>query len=316
MGDITERLDEGYAAVVDSLPADILDLSDIAAARARLAPLFGAVTELPAEVELQDHVAPGVDGDPDVVVRTYRPAGLAADGPAVYWIHGGGMVLGAMAADDARCAEWARDLGVVVASVEYRLAPEAPYPDPVHDCFAGLTWFASSGRDLGFDPDRIVISGGSAGGGLAAGTALMARDLGGPNLAGQLLVYPMIDDRNETPSSQTITDPRVWNRNANLIGWASYLAGVEGDPPIYAAPSRCKDLRGLPPTFISVGEHDMFLDEDIAYARALMAAGVSTELKVYPHAFHGAASFAPHHPVSVRWKQDEAAALARLLGLG
>ncbi len=318
MGDITEQLDEMHAAVVGMLPESLMDLRDLAAARAGLDGLLAAMPapELPSGVTITDHHVPGVGDDPDVLVRTYVPDNVTPGGPALYWIHGGGMVLLTVDADDLPCANRALENGIVVASVDYRLAPENPYPAPMNDCYAGLSWFASSADDLGFDASRIVIGGASAGGGLAAGLALMARDKDGPAVAGQLLVYPMLDDRNETASSHAITDTRVWNRSSNEIGWGAYLSGLDGaEPPIYAAPARATDLSGLPPTFINVGAHDMFLDEDLTYARALMAAGVDCELKVYPKAFHGSNNFVADHPDSIRWRRDEDAALVRLLGL-
>lgn len=315
MEDITEQLDEMHAAVVGMLPPTLLDLGDITAARAGIEALMGQMPSppMPEGVTVSDHQVPGADGDPDVLVRVYTPSNAQPDGPALYWIHGGGMVLMSVDTDDLASAMRAEALGAVVASVDYRLAPETPYPGPMNDCYAGLSWFAENADEFGFDASRIVIGGASAGGGLAAGLGLMARDKGGPSVAGQFLVYPMLDDRNETPSSQAITDTRVWNLDANRVGWASYLGDHADNPPIYAAPARATDLSGLPPTFINVGAHDMFLDEDIAYARALIGAGVDCELKVYPKAFHGSNGFVADHPDSVRWAEDEMAALRRLL---
>src|SRR5690606_6358671 len=193
---------------------------------------------------------------------------------AFYWIHGGGMVGGTVDASDAYCAWIAEELGVLVASVEYRLAPEHPYPAPLEDCHAGLRWLDQEAEALGIDRTRVGIGGGSAGAGLAAGLALLARDRAAIALCYQHLVYPMIDDRNETASSHAILDSRVWNRTCNHVGWNAYLGGRAGAPDIeaYAAPARATDLSGLPPTYICVGSLDLFLDEDISYARALLAA--------------------------------------------
>jgi acetyl esterase/lipase len=251
------------------------------------------------------------------MVRLYRPDGLsdaAAGAPALYWIHGGGMVLGSVAMNDLDCARWAADFGCLVASVEYRLAPEHPFPAPMNDCYAGLSWLASGAAELGVDPARIAIGGASAGGGLAAGLALMARDRGGPSICFQLLVYPMLDHRNDQPSTHGITDPRVWNRDANRAGWDAYLAGADrGAVSPYASPAVAGDLAGLPPAYVNVGEFDLFLDEDVAYARALMSAGVPCELHVYPGAFHGSNSFVADSPLSQRWRADEDAALRAAL---
>ena len=254
-----------------------------------------------------------------MLVRLYQPEGLAAGAPALYWIHGGGMVLGSVDLNDYECARWADAMGCLVASVEYRLAPEHPFPAPMHDCYAGLAWLAGAAGELGIDAGRIVVGGASAGGGLAAGLALMARDRGGPAISHQLLVYPMLDHRNTTASSHAIADTRVWNREANAIAWAAYLGDSSGDGDgdgavsPYASPSVADDLAGLPPAFINVGEFDLFLDEDIDYARALLAAGVPAELRVYPAAFHGSNGFVAESPITRRWIADQDDALRRAL---
>ena len=270
---------------------------------------------LPDGVSLQDHMAPGPDGAPDVMVRLYRPASLPANAPALYWIHGGGMVVGNVQMNDPYCAGVAAELNVLVASVEYRLAPEHPFPAPIEDCYAGLRWLASSADELGLDRSRLAIGGGSAGGGLAAALALIARDRAEVEVCFQLLVYPMLDDRNTTRSSQAIVDPRVWNRASNLAGWHAYLAGDAGGDDVspYAAPARATELAGLPPAYINVGTLDLFVDEDITYAQALLAANVPTELRVYPGAFHGSPSMAPDAEISRRWRRDELSALDRAL---
>ena len=317
--DLAARLDEDHAAVLGVLPEGLLDLSDIAKTRAGLEKLMGAFPKpaLPDGVTVEDVHVPGhVDGDPEVMVRLYRPAAAAANGPALYWIHGGGMVLGAVETNDTECAAWAAELGCLVASVEYRLAPEHPFPAPMNDCYAGLSWLAANGGQLGIDPQRIVVGGASAGGGLAAGLALMARDLGGPAISFQLLIYPMLDHRNTNPSTQAITDDRVWNRDANRAGWDAYLGPSSrgsGDVSPYASPAVADDLSGLPPAYINVGQFDMFLDEDVAYAQALMRAGVAAELHVYPGAFHGSNIFVADSPISQRWAADERAALQAAL---
>lgn len=310
--DLTTVLDADHRAVLDVLPPDLLDLSDIDRTRAGLAELLGAMPapELPSTVTIEDVMVPGLDGDPDVQVRLYKPEGMAAGSPALYWIHGGGMVLGSVEMNDFDCAVRAADFGCLVASVEYRLAPEHPYPAPMHDCFAGLSWLAVSAGDLGVDTDRIAIGGASAGGGLAAGLALMARDRGGPAICFQLLVYPMLDHRNDQPSTRVITDPRVWNRDANRAGWDAYLGAIDrSSVPPYASPAVAEDLSGLPPAHINVGQFDLFLDEDIAYAQSLLGAGVPCELHVYPGAFHGSNSFVADSPLSQRWLVEENAAL-------
>ena len=323
--DLASRLDPDHLAVLNALPPDLLDLSDIDRARTMIQQLTDGIPrpDMPADVTVEDVQVPGLDGDPDVLVRLYRPDGLPADAPVLYWIHGGGMVLGSVDMNDYDCAARASTLSCLVASVEYRLAPEHPFPAPMHDCYAGLSWVAGNAAQLGIDPGRVAIGGASAGGGLAAGLALMARDRGGPDICFQLLVYPMLDHRNETYSSQVITDSRVWNLTANRAGWDAYLGGPVsaggesggGAAAVspYASPAVAEDLSGLPPAYISVGEFDMFLDEDVAYASALIRAGVAAELHVYPGAFHGSNGFVSESAISKRWQADEEVALRAAL---
>jgi len=269
------------------------------------------VPPMPEGVTISEVQAPGFEGDPAVRLKLYTPAGLAADSPALVWIHGGGMVLLSADGDDFQCASYAADHQCLVASIDYRLAPETPAPGLVHDCYAGFRYVADNASDLGIDASRIVIGGASAGGGLAAGTTLFARDQGGPMPVAQFLVYPMLDHSNTTPSSHMIQDTRVWNRSANLAAWEMYLGG--GEPTIYSSPSTCTDLSGLPHAYINVGTFDMFHDEDVAYATALNRAGVHCELHTYPGAFHASNGFVVDHPMTQRWIADEAGFLARAL---
>ena len=312
--DFETELDDMHRAVLSVLPEKLLDLTDIAVTRAGLDALMEQMpsAEIPSNISVEDVHVPGIDGDPDVFVRVYKPASLPADAPGLLWIHGGGMVLGSVDMDDGLCPDMAEQHQCVVVSVDYRLAPENPYPAPLHDCYAALKWFAENANSLGVSSERIAIGGASAGGGLAAGTALMARDNDGPNLIFQLLVFPMLDHRNETPSSFGVTDTRVWNRDANLAGWAAYLNGVEPVPP-YASPSIADNLSDLPPAYINIGTLDIFIDEDIEYAQRLSQAGVPVELHVYPGAFHGSNGFVAESPLSIRWGADQSAALEAAL---
>jgi acetyl esterase/lipase len=223
-------------------------------------------------------------------VRLFRPAGATEPGPALLWIHGGGYVIGTAQQDDGLCRRFSRKLGITVASVDYRLAPEHPYPAPLEDCYTALTWLAGLPS---VDSDRVAIGGASAGGGLAAALALLARDRGEITPIFQLLTYPMIDDR----SSQTTPNPnhRLWGPRSNHFGWASYLG--DADPQV-AVPARRDDLSGLPPAWIGVGDHDLFHDEDLAYAERLKSAGVPCQVDVIPGAFHGFDLFAPKAQVS------------------
>ncbi|MQC18472.1 MAG: alpha/beta hydrolase [Chloroflexi bacterium] len=317
---IEDHLDAEHLAVFERIPPRRLDPDDIpgtvAAIRAAGAARQAAATiTLPPGVTIEDHAAPGLDGAPDVPVRLYRPRSAATPTPAFYWIHGGGMVGGTVASTDGYCAWIADELGMLVASVDYRLAPEDPYPAPIEDCHAGLRWLIASAPELGIDLARVAIGGGSAGAGLAAGLALLVRDRGEIALCYQHLVYPMIDDRNETASSHAILDSRVWNRACNHVGWNAYLGGRAGTDSVeaYAAAARATDLAGLPPTYICVGTLDLFLDEDITYARHLLAAGVPTELHVYPGAFHGSPGTVPNAALSRRWRADELDSIRRAL---
>lgn len=313
MVDFDDRLDEAHKAVLEMIPDTLLDLTDIPAARQTLEGFMAAMAAQAPEfpgVEVEDHWAPGPDGDPDVMVRVYKPSDLDAGAPALYWIHGGGMVMGDVATNDTDCQGWATDMRCVVASVEYRLAPEHPHPAPIEDCFAGLAWLVSNAESLGADADRIAVGGASAGGGLAAALALVARDRG-VDIIFQQLICPMLDDRNITRSSHWVQHPKVWNRKANIIGWSSLLGKPAGSDDVspYASPARAEDLSGLAPAFIIIGDLDLFVDESFDYAQRLAAAGVPTELHILPGAVHGTQFLLPTAEVSMRWKAIEADAL-------
>ncbi|NJC71852.1 alpha/beta hydrolase [Planosporangium thailandense] len=312
-----QRLDPEIAAVLDHIPR--LDLRDLAHARAErreLAALARSRWQPSGRVRTEVVHVPGRDGASSVPVRLHRPNGLAGPAdplrPALLWVHGGGHVLGHAEQDDPLLDRVVSTHGCVAVAPDWRHAPEHPYPAALEDCYATLTWLQAEARDLGIDPDRIVVGGASSGGGLAAGLALRARDEAVVGLAGQLLVYPMLDDRMVTASSTAVTDSRVWNEESNTIAWTAYLSGVK-PVPAYAAPARATDLAGLPRTWIGTAELDLFVDEDVDYAQRLMAAGVSTELVVYRGAVHGFELFAPQAAVSRRFARDFHDALASLL---
>ena len=219
-------------------------------------------------------------------MRLHRPTGVAGRAPALLWIHGGGFVMGTAAQDDLLCRRVADELGAVVASAEYRLAPEARFPLPLHDCHDALAWLANR-SDV--DPTRVAVGGASAGGGLAAGLALLARDRGEVDVAFQLLTYPMLDDRTVCRTGIDERNFRLWNNRSNRFGWQSYTGLAPGSPDVspLAAPARAPDLSGLPPAWIGVGTLDLFHDEDLEYAARLRAAGVPCEVLEVAGAFHG-----------------------------
>ncbi|MBW9092715.1 alpha/beta hydrolase [Microbacterium jejuense] len=239
-----------------------------------------------------DGVERRVVRDGAVRVRVYVPA--QTSGAGLLWIHGGGLVLGAAAMDDRTCSEVARDTGVIVVSVDYRLAPRHPFPAAIDDSAAAFAWFVTHAAELGVDPGRIAVGGQSAGGGLAAALVQRLVDAQTPPVA-QWLFCPMLDDRTAADRSRDDVDHFVWNNRANLVGWRSYLGDRVGGEslPAYAAATRREDLSGLPPTWIYTSDAELFFDEDVAYARALEAAGVPVTLDVVSGAAHGFEAWAP-----------------------
>lgn len=262
----------------------------------RQRPADAAVEEMVAQIGAvhEERSIPGHGGD-EILLSIWRDPSRTTPGPALYVMHGGGMVAGDRFTGVTGFLPYIASHGAVVVSVEYRLAPEFPDPVPVEDCYAGLVWTAEHAAELGIDPDRIVVGGASAGGGLTAGVTLMARDRQGPPLRASLLIYPMLDDRNETVSSHQYQGVGVWDRTSNLMGWEALLGDRRGtdDVSVYAAPARAQDLSALPPTFIDVGSAEAFRDEDVAYASRIWACGGAAELHVWPGGFHGFDTFAP-----------------------
>ena len=284
--DIDAMLDPEIREALAALPRmNGFSFEELPAMREGRAALLAAM-ELSDAVERQDYVVAGPEGAPEVTVRVHRPKGVEGALPAIYWMHGGGYVLGSYEMDDLRFDKWCPLLGCVGVSVEYRLAPETPYPGPLEDCYAGLRWVHENAEMLGIDRSRLGIGGASAGAGLAAGLALLARDRGEVPLAFQLLIYPMIDDRLTSVSSGW--EVPIWPPASNRQGWKAYLGELSGgDVPGYAAASRAEDVSGLPQALIVVGALDGFLDEDVEYAQRLNHAGVPCELHVFPGGPHG-----------------------------
>jgi len=255
-----------------------------------------------AGVVRQDVIVPGYRDDDIVVTVLAREASASSPRPAFYYLHGGGMVAGTRWMALPHVLPWIIEHDAVAVAIEYRLAPEFPDPYPVEDCYAGLVWAADNATALGIDPDRILIAGASAGGGLAAGTALLARDRHGPALLGQVLIYPMLDDRVIAPSEGRSDDISAWDRASNTTAWGALLGSRSGTDDVspYAAPARAKDLTGLPPAFIDCGSAEIFRDEDVAYALALWRFGVHAELHVWPGGFHAFDTAAPHTALAQR----------------
>ena len=311
--------DPEFLDLIAVLPTQLADLSDPASIREMRA---GGMAELIGErpdrddVRKDDRTVPGRPGEPDVAVRVYTPA-TEADGlrGALVYIHGGGFMFGSIDMMDDACQTYAAEADAVIVSVEYRLAPEDPFPAGLEDCYAALVWTADNAAELGVDPARIGVGGGSAGGGLSAATALLARDRGGPALCFQFLQIPELDDRLQTPSMQTFTDTPLWNRPNAEWSWKHYLGDLYGtdDIPYLAAPSRCEDLSGLPPAYITTMEFDPLRDEGIVFAMDLMRDGVQVELHSYPGTFHGSAMM-QHADVSQRDHADSIRAIRRGLG--
>jgi acetyl esterase/lipase len=259
---------------------------------------------------------PGAPGAPDVGLIVCRPTSSEGPVPALYYVHGGGMIIGSARDGLGEILDLAEPLDAAVVSVEYRLAPETPHPGPVEDCYAGLVWTDQHADELGVDGDRIVLIGGSAGGGIAAAVALLARDRHGPAPAGQLLMCPMLDDRNDSPSVHQMAEGPMWSRSDNEIGWTALLGDARGGPDVspYAAPARADDLSGLPPAFIDIGSADTFRDEDVAYATRIWQAGGIAELHVWPGGYHGFDGIVPHAALSKAAVAARANWLARLVG--
>ena len=267
-----------------------------------------------ADAWQRKRTAPGVELiqlDP-VGLRLHRSPESTGRAPALLWIHGGGYVMGTATQDDAVCQHLAREAGVIVAAVDYRLAPEHPFPTPLYDCYAALTWLASHPE---VEPRRIAIGGASAGGGLAAAVAHLARQRGEVQPIFQLLSYPMLDDRTAARLDLADRHTRLWNNRSNRFAWTSYLGGAPGEPDIdpLAAPARNSTLAGLPPAWIGVGSHDILLDEAIAYATALRAAGVPCGVEIIEGAFHGFDSVRPAAGVTHRFRTAQAEALRQSL---
>ncbi len=290
---ITPEMLDGLRAVADAAAPSVEDLADNGA------------------FEITERSIPGPADAPDVPLLIARPAGLAPGRPIVLFTHGGGMVMGDHRFGLDAVLPWASELGLVVVSVDYRLAPEHPYPAAVEDAYAALLWAAEQAEQIGGARERILLVGASSGAGLAASLALLARDRGVVRPLAQLLMYPMLDDRNDSVSARQMAGAGVWDRTANETGWTALLGDARGGPdtPAYAAAARAEDLSGLPPAFLDVGTAETFRDEVVDYAARIARAGGEIELHLWPGAFHAFDFWVPQARVS----QDASAARLRWL---
>ena len=269
----------------------------------------------PADIRIEEHTVPGPQGAPPVSVRLYRPRSRRGPTPVLLWNHGGGFLFGSPIQDEAGSIGFARELGVTVVAPRYRKAPPHTAPAPVEDAHAVLSWLVTGAERLDVDPDRVVIGGASAGGGITAALALMCRDRGGPRPLFQLLVYPMLDDRTTLRTDLDALPTRLWSVADNRFAWRTYLNRFPGGSGVspYAAPARGEDLSGLPPAWIGVGTLDLFHDEDLAYAERLRAAGVPCEVHVVEGAFHGFEAVFPTAKVTRTFLSAQVTALRSAL---
>lgn len=246
-----------------------------------------------------------------VRLKVYAPINQKQDLPVVLFIHGGGYVFGTVEGNDAKCAQYVKEVNCVVVSVDYRLAPEHPYPAAIEDCYLALQWIVENQQSLSVDIDRLAVVGGSTGGGLTAALSLLSRDRQGPNIKFQMPLFPMIDDSCSTFSSKEFTDKRIWSKDLNQFAWSMYLKNVEGEAPKYAAPMREEDFSHLPPTYTTVGTLDPFRDETMNYVKALTEAGVPVEFHLYPGGFHEFESIVPDAQISQKATSESIEALKR-----
>lgn len=313
---MTFTLDPQVAAVLAAagdLPP-MPSVGDVTGRRAALDPMLdyfnNHVQPVAADVRMTDHHIETPDGA-QLLARWYQPP-VSNNGAAVLYLHGGGMIVGSVAIFDGPVSRYVSNTDVSMLSVEYRLAPEHPHPTPVEDCYTALSWLAEHADDLGIDPGRIAVMGDSAGAGLAAGVAVLARKRGRA-LAHQILIYPMLDDRNTTP------DPHVapfagWSYDDNITGWNALLGTGHEQRPVDPAASaaRLDDATGLPPAYLEVGQLDIFRDEVLRYALTLSHAGVQVELHLHPGVPHEYDAIAPFADVSVRARADRERVLKTL----
>lgn len=275
-----------------------LDVADAVASRKVLTDMAEAVAasgvERPTDPNIEEieKTILGPDGN-DLAIRIYMPKNRTEAGPGFVNFHGGGFILGDLDSEHTRCLAMSGAGGAVSITVDYRLAPEHPFPAGVEDCYTTLQWVVDNAEELKIDANKIAVGGGSAGGNLSAAVALMARDRKGPKIAFQMLIYPVIDNECNTPSMQTGKGLYIWDTQNAIDMWNHYIGTDHSAVSPYAAPARAKDLSGLPPAYVMTAEHDPLRDEGILYAMRLMAAGVRVELHNFPGTVHGFDFLAP-----------------------
>tara|TARA_B100000902_G_scaffold395586_1_gene454490 strand:+ start:149 stop:1102 length:954 start_codon:yes stop_codon:yes gene_type:complete len=295
-----------------ALPGGLNGIADIVARRAAYHAFRAAAPKADyPHLIVSDHTYPGPGGD--LTLRLYRPLEAEKESPGLIYIHGGGMIMGDLESQDEAMKICASKLGMPIASLDYRKAPEHPYPAAPEDCYAGVCWVFKHASDMGMDAHNIGLMGISAGGGLALAAALMLRDRQGPSLKYLVPLCPMIDDRHHTDSSKTVLDIGIWDREGSIEAWNWYLG--DSKPDAYAAPARAEDLSSLPPTYIDVGDLDLFRDEDMLFAQRLSAAGVPVEFHLWTGAYHVSELFAPQAKLSKAIWATRYAAIRRLAGI-
>ncbi|MEV0291826.1 alpha/beta hydrolase [Kribbella sp. NPDC050820] len=326
MDNLTAAMTTVRPSLDRELSALVADMPEVPPLNAETLPTIRPFATVDAEVALAGHdldrrdvTVPSFDGAPlPLTILTPARSGEPRTAvPCIYWVHGGGMVMGDRFSQIDIPLDWLGSFGATVVSVDYRLAPEASGATLVEDCYAGLSWVASHADELDIDPARVIVAGTSAGGGLAAGTTLLARDRQGPAIAAQVLICPMLDHRNTTESSRQFTGPAVWSREANEFGWRSVLGDLaylgDGEVPGYVSPALAEDLAGLPTTYVDAGSAEVFRDENVAYASRIWAAGGQAELHVWAGGFHGFDALFPQVQVSKAARAARSDWLSRVL---
>lgn len=309
-------VDPALLPLLDALPKLELSMSTLAARRAQELVMLATMPPVKSEtIKIESLLIPGPADAPEVKALLYAPKQTSATlRPAILQIHGGGYIGGHAEQRAALSVQLAQELGAVVLAVNYRLAPETPFPGPVEDCYAGLRWLHTRAASLGVDPTRIAVAGESAGGGLAAALCLIARDRKEFSVCYQHLIFPMLDDRTCLAEPHPYVGEYVWTPEYNTFGWTALLGHAPGAPDVspYAAPARATDLSGLPPTFLICGSLDLFIEENMEYARRLIRAGVPTEMHVYPGAPH-AFMLVENLALTETYERDAMAALRKAL---